>query len=153
MALFLPLRINEMTFKVRLLGLPPVTEVDPDFREPVGGNKVRGVEILVKGQLARGTESFFRMNPTQTGNSLQSSGAPAQVLHVVFRPRDCETAGLVDPYFKPGDMIVSMAMEADERQLNMVVTSCRKGSGLKSQGRWLLVHVDAESDRDKLGSL
>lgn len=141
----LPLRINEMTFKIRRLDVPG-TEMDPDFREPVGGNKKRGVEVAVTGQLARGTEAFFRMQRTTTGNALPSS------FHAVFRPRDLETAGLVDPYFKPGDLVVSMAIDGDERQMDFEVTSVRKGSGLKSQKKWLLVHLDAEQRVDKLGS-
>lgn len=142
----LPLRINEMIFRIRHLDVP-ATELDPDFREPVGGNKVLGTVVTVKGQLARGTEAFFRMQRTQTGNANPST------FHAVFRPSDLESAGLVDPYFKPGDVVVSMEIFGDVRTLNFVITSVRKGSGLKSQDAWLLVHIDAEQDTDKLGSL
>jgi len=141
----LPLRINTMEFEIRKLDVPG-TKVDPDFLEPVGGNKKLGLLVTVKGQL-RGTESFFRMQASQTGNSRPST------MHAVFRPRDLEAAGLVDPYFAPGDTVVSVAMHGDKRQIDFVILSVRKGSGLESVGRWLLVHIDAEQDRDKLGSL
>lgn len=146
MPLMRPVRINESEFEIRVLDIPG-TEVDPDFREPVGGNKKRGTIVTVTGQVARGTEQFFKMQPSQTGNANPST------LHAVFRPRDLESKGLADPYFKPGDLVVSVAMNGDKRTLNFVITSCRKGSPLKSVGRWLLVHIDASQDVDKLGSL
>jgi hypothetical protein len=146
MPLSLPLRMNEVKFRIRKLDIPN-TELDPDYREPVGGNKVRGLTVEVIGQIARGTEGLFRMRPTQTGN------AEPSIFHAVFRPRQLEAAGLADPYFIPGDLIESVDMKGDVRPLNLVITSVRKGSGLESVGRWLLVHVDAEQRTETLGSL
>lgn len=141
----LPLRINTVEFEVRKLDVPN-TELDPDFREPVGGHKPREAIVTVKGQLGRGTEGFFRMDPSLTGNAKPST------FHAVFRPTDLEAAGLVDPYFKPGDLFVSVSMHGDKRTLNFPVLSVRKGSALESVGKWVLLHVDCEQDRDKLGS-
>lgn len=138
----LPLRINEATFTFEQLNKPG-TGIDSDFREPVS-HKRRGARIEVLGQVSAMVHTLARLQRTQTGD------AKPETMHAVFRPRDLVAAGVT---IKQGDRLVKIAVNGDGIDVSLIVIDVTKGSYLKSQGKHLLVHVNFEQDREKLGSL
>jgi predicted aconitase with swiveling domain len=139
-----PVRINRIKVKVKTLNTS-TTVRDPDFRE-TKENRVYSLPIEIIGQVV-GMERTFQLLRTSTGD-----GTPS-VVHFVFRFEDLEKAqaGLL---LKKGDRIVQVGeVITDLNIIKAAKASPFGGNRQKSFAHMILLHVDAEQQRKRLGSI
>ncbi len=140
----LPMRINRILVGIRQLSISSTVQ-DSDFRE-AKQNRVWSDPITVVGQWVGG-EPTFKLERTMTGDSLPTTA------HFVFRFTDLDK---VQPGFMPkkGDRIVS----TNGIPCDWTIIKASKGSPLygnrkTTYARPILLHVDVEQTRKKLGSI
>lgn len=139
-----PVRINKVKVLVRTLNTSRTVR-DPDFRE-AKENRVYSQPVEVIGQCV-GLERSFQLQRTQTGDGIPST------VHFVFRFEDLNR---VTPGFllNKGDRIVQVGeVVCDLNVIKAAKASPFGGNREKSYARMILLHVDAEQQRKKLGSI
>jgi hypothetical protein len=139
-----PVRINRIIVGIRVLSVS-ATVKDPDFRE-AKENRVWSDPISAIGQWVGGEQSF-RLERTMTGDALPTNG------HFVFRFTDLDKVQ-VGFLPKKGDRVVSVnGISCDWTIIKASKGSPLYGNRMKSFARPILLHVDVEQTRKKLGSI
>lgn len=139
-----PVRINRALIKVRPLGVSQTVK-DVDFRE-AKENRVYGEAVEVIGQPVA-LEQTFKLQRTRAGDSVPST------IHFVFRFVDLNK--VCDGFLiKKGDRIVEVdGVPCDFNVIKASKASPFGGNRQKSFASMILLHVDAEQQRKKLGSI
>jgi hypothetical protein len=139
-----PVRINRIKVGIRVFSKTKTVQ-DPDFRE-AKENRVWSDPVEVIGQWVGG-ESSFRLERTMTGDGLPTTG------HFVFRFTDLDKVQ-VGFLPKKGDRIVSTnGIPCDWTVIKASKGSPLYGNRTKSFARPILLHVDVEQTRKRLGSI
>lgn len=139
-----PVRINKIKVMVRTLNTS-TTVRDPDFRE-AKENRVYSSPFEVVGQVV-GMERTFQLQRSSTGDALPST------VHFVFRFEDLNrvASGFL---LKKGDRIVQVGeVVTDLNVIKAAKASPFGGNRQKNFAHMILLHVDAEQQRKKLGSI
>jgi hypothetical protein len=139
-----PVGINRIKVKVRILNTT-TTVKDSDFRE-AKQNRTYSEPVEIIGQTV-GLKQTFQLQRTQTGDSVPSA------VHFVFRFRELN---LISPGFviKKGDRIVEIdGVPCDFNVIQSVKASPFGGNRQKTFALPILLHVQAEQQRKKLGSI
>lgn len=139
-----PVRINRIKVGIRTLSISATVQ-DPDFRE-AKENRVWSEPIEVVGQWVGG-EPTFKLERTMTGDALPTNA------HFVFRFKDLD-AVQVGFLPKKGDRIVS----TNGIPCDWTIIKASKGSPLygnrkTTYAKPILLHVDVEQTRKRLGSI